>query len=191
MKKTMHIIGTIINLAITFACFAALAAAIFSFMTSRKTGEPITILGYRPVYVLTGSMEPFMMTDSIVITKQFGDADTIREGDVITFHVKNEEGKNLVITHRIKQIDENGTITTKGDNNRVADAIPITRDNIDAKVVVTLNWIATLIHMWATRKGKIILICALSGIVLLLLGFRILISKDPDEGHKNGMATAK
>ena len=49
----------------------------------------------------------------------------------------------------------------------------------------------TLIHMWATRKGKIILICALSGIVLLLLGFRILISKDPDEGHKNGMATAK
>ena len=60
----------------------------------------------------------------------------------------------LVITHRIKKIEEDGTITTKGDNNRVVDAAVFTRDNVDAKVVFVFNWAAVLIHMWATAKGK-------------------------------------
>lgn len=156
MRKTIHLLGTVINLTVTIACIAALAAAVFSFMKSRKTGEPITILGYRPVYVLTGSMEPFMMTDSIMITKQFGENDTLKEGDVVTFHVQDEEGKPLVITHRIKKIDEDGTITTKGDNNRVVDSTTITRDDVDAKIE---KWA----HLW--RRGRydtVIQICTLS-----------------------------
>ena len=175
MKKTIHVISAIISMAVTVACILALTAAIMSFMKSRKTGEPTTVLGYRPVYVLTGSMEPFMMTDSIVITKQFGDDDSIKEGDVVTFHVQDEEGKNLVITHRIKTIDEDGTITTKGDNNRVVDAVPITRENIDAKVVAVFNWTASLAHIWATTKGKAILIAAAAGIVFLMIGLRSLV----------------
>ena len=75
-----------------------------------------------------------MMTDSIMITKQFGENDTLKEGDVVTFHVQDEEGKPLVITHRIKKIDEDGTITTKGDNNRVADSTTITRDDVDSAI---------------------------------------------------------
>ena len=185
MRKTIHLLGTVINLTVTIACIAALAAAVFSFMKSRKTGEPITILGYRPVYVLTGSMEPFMMTDSIMITKQFGENDTLKEGDVVTFHVQDEEGKPLVITHRIKKIDEDGTITTKGDNNRVVDSTTITRDDVDAKVVLVFNQAAVLIHMWATAKGKAILIASLTGILLLFIGIRILLSKSEKHGEED------
>ena len=185
MKKTLHLLSTAISMAVTIVCILALAAAIISFMKARKTGEAITVLGYRPVYVLTGSMEPFMKTDSIVITKQFDSNDSLREGDVVTFHIQDEGGKNLVITHRIKKIDEDGTITTKGDNNRVTDAVPITRDNIDAKVVLVCNWTASLIHMWATPKGKLILITSAAGIILLIIGLRSLLPADTGS-HKIG-----
>ena len=181
MKKSMKYLSSFLGWVFTILCVLALVFASFSFLNSKKTGEPVTVLGYRPVYVLTGSMEPFMMTDSIVITKTLEDGDELVQGDVVTYHVEDEEGKTLVITHRIKEINEDGTMITKGDNNRVVDAYPITRDNVEAKVVKPLNFVATLVHLWARPKGKVIICSGIAGIFVLYIGLKVLFSKDEED----------
>lgn len=181
MKKPLSLAASLFEWAFTAFSILALAAAMFSFLQAKKTGEPITVFGYRPVYVLTGSMEPYMMTDSIVITRAVAGGEALREGDVVTYHVEDADGKELAITHRILEIQEDGLILTKGDNNRVADAYPITADNADAKVVLPLNWTAQLIHTWADRKGKILICSVLLCAAILYFGVRELLSGDGEE----------
>lgn len=181
MKKPLSLAASIFEWAFTAFSILALAAAMFSFLQAKKTGEPITVFGYRPVYVLTGSMEPYMMTDSIVITRAVAGGETLQEGDVVTYHVEDADGKELAITHRILEIQEDGSILTKGDNNRVADAYPITADNVDARVVLPLNWTAQLIHIWADKKGKILICTVFLCAAILYFGVRELVSENGEE----------
>ena len=171
--KTRKKIGSAIGWIITLVCVLRLAVSFVSFLQSRKTGEPVTVAGYRPVYVLTGSMEPFMKEDSIVITKSVDTMDDIGLNDVVTYHILDEEGKELVITHRIKEIGEDGSIITKGDNNRVKDVLPITIDNIEARVVLTCNWVASFVHLWGTIRGKILIGSMIAAVFFLMLSFRL------------------
>ena len=90
---------------------------------------------------------------------------------MISFHLDTESGKRLNFTHRIIDIDENGVITTKGDNNQVPDGYPLTIENVDAKVTAVFNQSATLLAMLKTTTGKIVVI---SGIIALLLIFSII-----------------
>lgn len=143
-----------------------LVFTIFRVVESKKTGEGVFLLGYRPVVVLTGSMEPYMMTNGVALTKQVDSLDDIAVGDVVTYHIKNDAGKKLLITHRIIAIDD-GKIYTKGDNNNVDDGFPLTIDNIEAKVVGVFNGTAWLVAKWGTTTGKIMIICFAAAIILL------------------------
>lgn len=181
MKKTGKYIFDVLGWVMTFLAILAFVLAAFSFIKSKQTGEPVTLMGYRPVYVLTGSMEPYMKTDGIVITKAYDGSEPLQEGDVVTYHVEDEEGKTLVITHRIYQMNEDGTIITKGDNNNVPDAYPITAENIEAKAVKPLNWVANLVHLWATTKGKIIICSVMLGVILLYIAVKSIFSGADEE----------
>ena len=109
-KKTIHIIVSVLSWAFTAFCLLALIFAAYTFLRSKQTGERPDIFGYRAVYVLTGSMEPSMKTDSIVITKAVSSLDELKAGDIITYHTPDTEGRTLTITHRIKSIQADGTI---------------------------------------------------------------------------------
>lgn len=172
MKKTLKIIGNTLGWIFNIICIAALVLAVFTAYNAHKTGEPANIFGYRPVYVLTGSMEPYMKTDSIVITKDVKNIDEINVGDVVTYHITDDDGKRLVITHRIKEISKDGTITTKGDNNNVPDAYELSIDNIEAKVVLVFNQAAWIVNTWKTTTGKILLLSPIVAIILLYIGYK-------------------
>lgn len=58
MNKALKIIGNILGWIFNIICIVALILAVFTAYNAHKTGEPANIFGYRPVYVLTGSMEP-------------------------------------------------------------------------------------------------------------------------------------
>ena len=107
-----------------------------------------------------------MMTNGVALTKEVDSLDDIAVGDVVTYHVMNDNGKKLLITHRIIAID-NGQIYTKGDNNNVDDGFPLSIDNIEAKVVGVFNGTAWLAAKWQTTRGKVMLICFVVAIVLL------------------------
>lgn len=157
MRQKLHKLNDIFSWVLLIATSVMLVLTVYSVMTTPK-GEGTFLFGYRPVFVLTGSMEPYMLTNSICVTEKVDDLDDIAVGDVVTFHIEGKSGKNLNITHRIIGIDENGIISTKGDNNRVTDNLPLTIDNIDAKVICVFNQSAWLIDKWETTTGKVMII---------------------------------
>ena len=165
-EKKESKLQSIISWVLLVAMAILLVFTIFRVAESKKTGEGVFLLGYRPVLVLTGSMEPYMMTNGIALTKQVDSLDDIAVGDVVTYHVTSDTGKKLLITHRIIAIDD-GKIYTKGDNNNVDDGFPLSIDNVEAKVVGVFNGTAWLVAKWQTTMGKIMIICFAAAIVLL------------------------
>lgn len=175
MKKTLHIVKEVISWVVLVAVLIAFVFSVYTNITNKKVGEGAFLLGYRPVLVLTGSMEPYMMTNGLALTKQVTDINELEAGDVITYHIESESGKTLRITHRITAI-EGEYIYTKGDNNFVEDGIPLTMENVEAKVVGVTNVTAWIVAKWqSSTAGKVMLISIVVTAVLLYLCIRMFI----------------
>lgn len=162
LKKADNIFSYVLLAAMT----ALLIFSVISVVSARKTGEVAAVFGYRPIMVQTGSMEPYIMTNGLALTKIVDSMDELAVGDVISYHVAEDDGHVIRITHRIVSI-EDGIITTKGDANNVTDAYPLTIENVESKVVMVFNQSAWLISKWQTASGKL-MICSLVGGTLLL-----------------------
>ena len=84
------------------------------------------IIKYKPLVVLTGSMEPTFHVGSIIYYKQVPQEE-LNVGDIITFKYDD-----TIISHRINQIS--GTLyETKGDANNTADQRRISYNEILGK----------------------------------------------------------
>lgn len=86
------------------------------------------LLGYHPLVVLTGSMEPTYKTGSIIYYHKVNE-DELKIGDPITFKLSN----GTIVTHRINNIIDN-EYQTKGDANETPDTLKLTYENILGKV---------------------------------------------------------
>jgi len=120
--------------------------------------EPPRVLGFSPMLVATGSMEPTLPAGSLVV------AHARREyqvGDVISFR---QEG--AVVTHRIVEVTQEGC-RTAGDANTAPDSAPVPWDAVLGKVVLCLPWAGRL--ALALRGPIGILALAAGGGALLFL----------------------
>lgn len=92
----------------------------FSTLQTRKNPHHIpSIMGYRSMTVLSGSMRPMLEPGDMIITKS-PKVEDIQVGDVITYRVGN---KNLV-THRVVDVlkeEEQIRFQTQGDANNAID----------------------------------------------------------------------
>ena len=87
-------------------------------------------MGYKPVAVLSGSMEPAYPVGSIIYY-QAADFEEIEKGDAITFRL----GGGALATHRVIQKDEEKQeFITKGDNNSTVDTAPVSAEAVVGKV---------------------------------------------------------
>lgn len=179
MKKVLHIINEVFSWAFVIGMIALLFYSIFAIIDSKKEGTQPYLFGYRPVYILSGSMEPKIQTNGIVITQEVKDCNELKQGDVVTFKVFDEENQDWYrITHRIQIVNtEKQFILTKGDNNSYADGIQIPFKDVEAKVVSIWNWFATVVALWATTKGKFILIGIPTAIILIFASIKLIFSK--------------
>lgn len=122
------------------------------------------LFGYRPMAVLSASMEPAYPTGSVVFVKKVEPAE-IEIGDPITFH---REGLAEPITHRVIAIDTDARIfTTKGDNvSGVTDTVPF--DSLIGRssqfAIPLIGYVAVNIR---TLPG-ILIACAVLLVVVLL-----------------------
>ena len=123
--------------------------------------ETPSILGYKNYIIVSGSMEPTIMTgDSIFVRKV--PEDEIKVNDIISF----QDGETIT-THRIIEItEENGMkkYTTKGDNNHVKDKNKVTYEEIEGKYQFKINGVGTMLHL---LQNKIILIL----LIFILIGY--------------------
>ena len=98
-------------------------------------------LAYKPVAVMSGSMEPIYYRGDVVIVEKIAQENVknLKKYDIIEYRI---EGK--LVLHRIMSIrEENGKLffTTKGDNNNANDNYEVTEDLISGKVLFTVKYL--------------------------------------------------
>ena len=133
----------------------------------------VTIGGYSMFKVATGSMEPTIAVDALLVCEDV-DIKQIEVDDIICFESTNSMMKGQVITHRVVAIDEINNVlrlTTRGDANVVEDAFYVTENNFIGKVVwysTSQDFFAEIISFMSGQIGflgcivfPVLLICGL------------------------------
>lgn len=116
MKRSIrHIFSALGNLLLWLMIFCAVYFALSAYQ-ERRTGKPFFFMGYKPVLILSESMEPTYPKGAIVLVrKQKREAEP---GDVVMF--SPEAGSGTYVIHRIVEESEEGFIT-RGDHNNTED----------------------------------------------------------------------
>jgi len=121
----LKIVGGVINV------LTALAYVVVVFVL--VIAAPLA-LGYNPVVVLSGSMEPTYKVGSVIYYKQVA-FDDIQVGDVITYKSRDDVGN--AVTHRVHAINEaERTLTLKGDANPSPDPSAIPYGMVQGEVML-------------------------------------------------------
>lgn len=110
--------------------------------------------------VLTGSMEPNISENDLIIVKTF---DEYKIDEVIVY-----QSQGNLIVHRIIEIDGN-LVITKGDANNVPDE-PIEVNQIKGKVVKVFGGVGTIIKFLKSPIG-VVMILGIS-VTLLVLSYK-------------------
>lgn len=166
MKK---IILNVINAVSVIIIVLAVAVLLTVVMT--KSGEAPKFMGFSVFRIMTGSMEPTIPTDSLVLVKETDPWD-LREGDVISFYSLDPELNGMINTHRVvaREItsEEGLVFTTKGDANMLEDDYPVLSDNIVGKVVWSSPFMGGLVRL--TANPLVFLPFIIVPLLALLLG---------------------
>ena len=127
------------------------------------------VLGYKPMIVLSGSMETSIHTGDLVFVK-IVDTTTLKENDVVAF--RNEE--DTVTTHRIIEIVyENGKqyFKTKGDANNIEDANLVEMEDVEGLYVGGLAGVGNFLMFIQKPIGlcTVLLVILVIGLIWLYL----------------------
>lgn len=141
--------------------------------------------GYKPMAVLTGSMEPNYPVGSMIYVKKT-DPSTLEVGDVITYELSGD----TVVTHRIVEIHEDQQeVVTKGDANDANDGSPVSYSKIVGEAKGKIPYLGYISLNIKTPKG-IMVICGVV-IAIILLTFIPEIFSDEEEKEKNVKSKVK
>ncbi|MCL2323316.1 MAG: signal peptidase I [Oscillospiraceae bacterium] len=125
----------------------------------------LTFLGYKPVIVKSGSMEPEIFENALVLLKKC-DLKEIKVDDIASFFYENN-----IVLHKVIEIKDD-SIRTKGVNNPVPDPFVVTKDMIFGKAIAYTNLTSTLSNLnMKTRVLGVILILSIIVFIKLLKKF--------------------
>lgn len=127
------------------------------------------VMGWIPLTVLTGSMEPTIPPGSQVVVKplRLEQAGGLKTGQVITF--LPEPGKDDVVTHRIIDVEvvEGETVyRTKGDNNNAPDPDPVRDVQVRGLVRYHVPYVGYVAQFTSPEQKKVG-IWILAGLLIL------------------------
>ena len=138
-----------------------LLAALFAFTTlaTRDTNQVASLAGYTPLTVASDSMSPTFRAGDLIFIRKC-DPETLKEGDIVTFHtiINNEFALN---THRIAEIQDLGgarSYVTKGDNNELADIHMIADGDIVGRYVGHLPGFGKVMSFLSSSLGFLLVI---------------------------------
>lgn len=158
-----------------FVCvLCTMVILVFAMVQSRLTGEAPRVAGYEMYIVIGGSMSPTFEAGSLAFLRPV-DPETIAVGDVITYRGRTEDG--ALTTHRVVAVHrENGQLsfTTRGDANRVNDAVPVDAGSVLGKVQFTVPYAGYLMNFAQTPKGLLALVIV-PGVLIIIFEVRNLL----------------
>ncbi len=161
-NKRIQTIGRIISAILTIMLIPMIllnfTLIIKSFINPNEIPD---IFGYKSFVIVSGSMEPTIMTGDAIIVKEVP-KEEIKLKDIISFM----QGETNV-THRIVEIVEEDGVKkykTKGDNNNIEDKELVTYDQIEGKYQLKINQFGVIIEI---LKSKITLTILVFIVILL------------------------
>ena len=143
----VKVLRTFINILSVLMIVIALFVLLSVVMT--KPGQVPSVLGYSSFRVISGSMEPLIPTDSMIVVKH-KPASEIVPGDVISFYSSDPALGGAVNTHRVVSVEnKNGVyiFTTKGDANVIADEYTTTGNDVIGVMVFSSLILGKLVHL--------------------------------------------
>lgn len=134
------------------------------------------LYGSAPVAVSSGSMAPALDVGDLVVVEPYH-GQRVRTGTVVVF---DDPAGGRSTIHRVVEVADDGTFTTRGDANPVADSTPLERAEIDASGRFLLPRMGLPV-VWAQQGRWALVLLALGGLVLAvwLARFALLDAYDP------------
>lgn len=141
---------------ILFAIFMiVMVFLIFITAQSKFTGREPSLFGNRLYVVDSGSMEPTLKLNSLIIVNE-KNPDQIKTGDVLTFY-----GADTVtrVTHRVIEIGPNNDyFITQGDANNIEDAMPVEREDVIGIVVLSIPFLGYVFRFLSSTPGIVFIV---------------------------------
>lgn len=131
LKWIPYVINTVAFLLIAVSLLMLLAVVL------TPAGQVPRVMGFSLLRVLTGSMEPGIPAQSMVLVKAV-DPQTLEVGDVITFFSSDPTLSGALNTHRIVRIEtprSNLRFATRGDANESEDPQLVPASQVVGKVL--------------------------------------------------------
>ena len=162
--KTTEIVGLICKVLFLIIVIPIIIMSVIVIIKANKYPDKIPdIFGYKPMIVLSGSMETSIYTGDLVFVKVV-DTDTLNAGDIIAF--RNET--NTVTTHRIIEVvNENGQkyFKTKGDNNNVEDSNLVNPADVEGVYVFKIPKLGEVLMILKEPRSLLLIL-----LIILVIG---------------------
>ena len=168
-KKAWGIISNIFVWLLVAVAVVVMLFTIFSSTTLDHRDR--SFLGYKTFIVLSDSMKATdFAAGDIIFTKQV-EADTLKEGDIITFISENLVNAGEIVTHKIRSVTKddagNPAFITYGTTTGVDDETPVTEAYLLGKYQFSIPKLGHFFQFLKSTPGYII--CVLIPFLLLIL----------------------
>lgn len=174
MRRILKCITKGIQIGITILLALLLVCNVYFIVMERVFGRKSpTIFGYSFAVIASGSMEPALMVDDLIINHAQSDYE---KNDIITFH----SGSSLT-THRIIEITDQGFVT-KGDANDTVDLDVVPTNVVVGRVVWTIPHIGGVLAFLKSPFGMAILVFI--GLCIIELPFFFQRRRDLADGEE-------
>jgi signal peptidase I len=158
------VVGLVALAAVQFAASLALVAAVASV-------DPRTT----PVAVTSGSMRPAIDVGDVVVARPQDEVWSV--GDIVVFEPDGSEG---LVTHRVVEVADDGTYTTRGDANVDADSTPLGADDIVGRAELVVPWVgAPAVWLQQGAWGRLGVAVLVGAATLYLGGSALAAERDP------------
>lgn len=149
-----------VGLAALFLSTVAVTLAILAVATT-------VVPRWHSTVVASASMEPALRRgDTVAYVER--DIDGVGVADVVVFD--DDNGRKTI--HRVVSVNEDATLTTRGDANPTNDSSPVTADELHGAGRLVIPWVG-LLRLWWLDGRHALVISILIGIALSLRATRL------------------
>ena len=151
-KRFISVFLKFFTTALMVVLFLALLINIFTLWSVNQIKQGNSVkFGYFSAIIGSGSMEPAISVNDLLLIKGW---ESYQAGDIITY----VSPKGALVTHRIKEVLDNGYIT-QGDANNIADE-EVLRQRVMGRVIFVMPVAGGIIDGLLSPVGIFILVCA-------------------------------
>ncbi|HHU59718.1 TPA: signal peptidase I [bacterium] len=184
MKKNLIKSLKIFKEAFFFIFLVILVLAASTNFMGRLKGEKPNLFGYSTLIVVSGSMEPEYKVREFIIMKKVP-FDSIKEGDIISFYYDiTGNGRKELVTHRVINIKQDGTLVTRGDNASIYDTQDVKQSDFVGRIVYNSFTIGVILYS-LIEYNILVLIIASFFIYLIVKQIKRIIDIYIEEKHKD------